>query len=270
MSESFLPGASSIGERSSKLPMLRAVEVHKSHGRLKVLRGASLEVDTGEALVLLGPRGAGKTTFLRCIDHLDRVDAGWIYVQGQLIGYEERDGKLHEMKPREIAAARRDIGLVMGRGNLFPHMSVLENLVEAPRRVGKVGKSTARDAARTILASVGLADLEKASPSSLTASQARRIAIARALLMAPKLLLLDDPTAGLAPELADEVLDVIRRLSREGMTMVIASNDPRFVREVATTAAYLDQGVVLEKAAAQDLMLGAQNPRAQQFVAAMA
>jgi polar amino acid transport system ATP-binding protein len=253
------------------LPMLRAVEVHKSHGRLKVLRGASLEVAAGEVLALLGPPGAGKTTLLRCIDHLDRIDAGWIYVQGTPMGYLERRGKLREAKPRAIAAARRDLGvaLVLSGGGLFAHQSVLRNLMEAPRRTGRAVRAGARDAARAALDSMGLADLEKAAPARLSAGQRQCVAIARAMLMAPNLLLLDDPTAGLGPDSADEVFEQVRRLARGGLTMVIASNDPRFLREVATTAAYLDRGAVLEKTFAQDMLLGAQHPLAQQFVAAM-
>lgn len=269
-SEAFLPGAQALRESPRALPMLRAVDVHKSHGRARALRGLSLEVAVGEALVLFGPAGGGKTTFLRCVDHLDRVDAGWIYVQGALIGYDERDGKLREQKPREVAAQRRDVGFVFGDGNLFPHLSVLGNLTVAPRRAVGARKATARDAARAMLDSVGLGDLERALPGALTPSQRRRAAIARALVMEPKLLLLDEPTAGLAPESADEVLAVIRALSREGLTMVIASADPRFLREVATTAAFLHEGVVLEKSAAQDMLLGARDPRAAQFVDALA
>ena len=194
-------------------PMVEAIDIHKSFGRVEVLRGVNLTVQPGEVACVIGPSGSGKSTFLRCINHLERIDSGRMRVDGDLIGYREAGGKLHELRESDVAKQRRDIGMVFQRFNLFPHMTALENVMEAPVRVKKEPKAVVRERALKLLDRVGLADKANSYPAQLSGGQQQRVAIARALAMQPKLMLFDEPTSALDPELVGEVLDVMRDLA---------------------------------------------------------
>jgi len=227
--------------------MVLAQDVHKSFGRLEVLKGIDLEVGRGEVCCLLGPSGSGKSTFLRCINHLEKVSAGRLSVDGQLVGYRERDGRLYELKERETAHARADIGMVFQRFNLFPHMTALGNVAEAPVRVRRENRADVTTRARALLDRVGLGDKHDVYPAQLSGGQQQRVAIARALAMQPKLMLFDEPTSALDPELVGDVLDVMRSLADDGMTMVVVTHEMAFAREVADTVVFMDAGVVVER-----------------------
>ncbi|MFJ7154447.1 amino acid ABC transporter ATP-binding protein [Streptomyces sp. NPDC101118] len=226
--------------------MVQARGVNKNYGSLKVLRGIDLTVERGQVCCLLGPSGSGKSTFLRCINHLERIDGGTLAVDGDLVGYRHQAGRLHELREREVAARRRDIGMVFQRFNLFPHMTALENICEAPVKVAGVSKPEAEAEGRRLLQQVGLADRAGHYPAQLSGGQQQRVAIARALAMKPKLMLFDEPTSALDPELVGDVLDVMRRLAAAGMTMVVVTHEIGFAREVADTAVFMDEGVVVE------------------------
>ncbi|AUG75888.1 Arginine ABC transporter ATP-binding protein [Kitasatospora sp. MMS16-BH015] len=232
---------------SSTTPMVHARGVRKRYGRTEVLKGIDLTVATGQVCCLLGPSGSGKSTFLRCINHLEKVDGGRLAVDGELVGYREHSGRLHELREREIAARRRDIGMVFQRFNLFPHLTALENVTEAPVRVAGVPRGQAREEATALLERVGLADRAGHYPAQLSGGQQQRVAIARALAMRPKLMLFDEPTSALDPELVGEVLDVMRDLAADGMTMVVVTHEIGFAREVGDTAVFMDAGVVVEQ-----------------------
>ena len=247
-------------------PMVRANNVHKSFGPLTVLKGIELTVQPGEVMCLVGPSGSGKTTFLRCINHLERVTAGRLYVDGVLVGYAERGGKLHELHPREAARQRRDIGMVFQHFNLFPHMTVLENITEAPIRVKKVSKGKALDNARRLLDQVGLGEKGKAYPLQLSGGQQQRVAIARALAMEPKLMLFDEPTSALDPELVGEVLDVMKQLAQGGMTMVVVTHEMGFAREVADELVFMDEGAVVEMGKPREILANPKHERTKAFL----
>ncbi len=247
-------------------PMVRSLDVHKHFGRLEVLRGVTMDVAPGEVVVLIGASGSGKTTFLRCINHLERVDGGRIYVDGELVGYRERNGRLVEDGEREVARKRAAIGMVFQRFNLFPHLTAMGNVIEAPIRVKKVPRKEAEEAGRKSLAKVGLADKLRVYPSQLSGGQQQRVAIARALAMKPKLMLFDEPTSALDPELVGEVLDVMKSLAREGMTMIVVSHEMGFAREVADRIVFMDEGVVVEEGPPRELFLHPEQPRTQAFL----
>ena len=246
--------------------MVRSLDVYKRFGRLEVLRGVSMEVVKGEVVVLIGPSGSGKTTFLRCINHLERIDGGRIYVDGELVGYREKNGRLVEDKEREVARKRAAIGMVFQRFNLFPHLTALGNVIEAPIRVKKVPRKEAEEAGRERLAKVGLADKLSSYPAQLSGGQQQRVAIARALAMQPKLMLFDEPTSALDPELVGEVLDVMKSLAREGMTMIVVSHEMGFAREVADRIVFMDEGVIVEEGPPEELFLRPSQPRTQAFL----
>jgi polar amino acid transport system ATP-binding protein len=246
--------------------MVKADNVHKSFGQVDVLKGIDLEVANGEVFCLLGPSGSGKSTFLRCINHLERIDGGRLSVDGQLIGYKEIGGKLHEMHEREVAAQRRDIGMVFQRFNLFPHMTALENVMEAPVQVRGESKAAARERGLALLDRVGLADRAGNYPAQLSGGQQQRVAIARALAMQPKLMLFDEPTSALDPELVGEVLDVMKGLAREGMTMIVVTHEIGFAREVADTVVFMDGGVVVEAGKPADVLGNPQHARTKAFL----
>jgi polar amino acid transport system ATP-binding protein len=246
--------------------MVQAVEVYKSFGTVGVLKGIDLEVQPGEVMVLLGPSGSGKTTFLRCINHLEQISAGRLYVDGVLVGYTERNGRLHEIHPREAARQRREIGMVFQHFNLFAHMTVLENVIEAPTRVKGQRKDEAIANARRLLAQVGMAEKEKAYPAQLSGGQQQRIAIARALAMEPKLMLFDEPTSALDPELVGEVLDAMKALAQAGMTMVVVTHEMGFAREVADEVVFMDGGVVVERGKPNDVLVNPQHERTKAFL----
>jgi polar amino acid transport system ATP-binding protein len=246
--------------------MVTAENVHKAFGQVEVLKGISLEVRTGEVFCLLGPSGSGKSTFLRCINHLERIDAGRLSVDGQLVGYEERAGKLHELNENEIADQRANIGMVFQRFNLFAHMTALQNVMLAPIEVLHEQKKDARQRALSLLERVGLADQADKYPSQLSGGQQQRVAIARALAMKPKLMLFDEPTSALDPELVGEVLDVMRALADSGMTMIVVTHEIGFAREVGDNLVFMDGGVVVEQGAPREVLSNPQHVRTQAFL----
>ncbi|WP_406260189.1 amino acid ABC transporter ATP-binding protein [Streptomyces nigra] len=227
--------------------MIDVHNVHKSFGPLEVLRGIDLRVREGEVTVVLGPSGSGKSTLLRTINHLEKVDRGWISVDGELVGYRRVGDKLHELKEKEVLRQRTRIGFVFQNFNLFPHLTVLDNLVEAPVSARRVSRGTAVETARRLLDRVGLADKADAYPRQLSGGQQQRVAIARALALEPKVLLFDEPTSALDPELVGEVLDVIKGLAGTGTTMVVVTHEIGFAREVADTVVFMDDGLVVEQ-----------------------
>jgi polar amino acid transport system ATP-binding protein len=246
--------------------MVKAENVHKSFGHVEVLKGIDLEVKNGEVFCLLGPSGSGKSTFLRCINHLEQVSGGRLSVDGELIGYRQAGDKLHEMKPKEIAAQRRDIGMVFQRFNLFPHLTALENVMQAPIRVRGVSKAAAREHALALLDRVGLSERAGNYPGQLSGGQQQRVAIARALAMKPKLMLFDEPTSALDPELVGEVLDVMKDLAKEGMTMIVVTHEIGFAREVADTVVFMDGGVVVESGAPSQVIDAPKHERTKAFL----
>jgi polar amino acid transport system ATP-binding protein len=248
------------------VPMVEAINVHKRFGGLHVLRGIDLTVQPREVACLIGPSGSGKTTMLRCMNHLEQISGGRLYVDGELMGYHERGGKLHEMHPREAAKQRRYIGMVFQHFNLFPHMTALGNVIEAPIRVNKVRKDEAIEEARKLLDRVGLAEKERFYPAQLSGGQQQRVAIARALAMKPKLMLFDEPTSALDPELVGEVLDVMKQLALDGMTMVVVTHEMGFAREVGDQLIFMDGGVVVEAGNPREVLANPQHGRTQAFL----
>ncbi|WP_324290159.1 amino acid ABC transporter ATP-binding protein [Gordonia sp. SL306] len=247
-------------------PMVQADRVYKNFGSLQVLKGITLEVGRGEVLCLIGPSGSGKSTFLRCVNHLEVVNAGRLYVDGDLIGYQERGDKLHEMSPKDAAKQRRDIGMVFQHFNLFPHRTALENVIEAPTQVKKQSKKDAVERARYLLERVGLSEKADTYPAQLSGGQQQRVAIARALAMDPKLMLFDEPTSALDPELVGEVLGVMRELAATGMTMVVVTHEMGFAREVADQLVFMDAGVVVEQGVPRDVLANPQHERTKGFL----
>ncbi len=246
--------------------MVLSEGVHKSFGSLEVLKGIDLAVQPGEVCCLLGPSGSGKSTFLRCINHLEKINAGRLSVDGQLVGYRQQGDKLYELREKETAAARADIGMVFQRFNLFPHMTALGNVMEAPQKVKGLSKAEARDRGRALLERVGLSDKVDAYPAQLSGGQQQRVAIARALAMQPKLMLFDEPTSALDPELVGEVLDVMRGLAADGMTMVVVTHEMMFAKEVGDTAVFMDGGVVVERGNPREVLTNPQQERTRAFL----
>jgi polar amino acid transport system ATP-binding protein len=250
----------------SVTPMVLAEGVSKSFGSNEVLKSISLSVQPAEVLCIVGPSGSGKSTFLRCINHLERVDAGRLSVDGQLVGYQQRGDKLYELKPKEAARQRRDIGMVFQRFNLFPHMTALENVIEAPIRVKGLPKAEAVARAQELLLRVGLGDKGDHFPAHLSGGQQQRVAIARALAMEPKLMLFDEPTSALDPELVGEVLDVMKGLAKSGMTMIVVTHEMGFAREVADSLVFMDGGVVVESGDPREVLANPQHQRTKTFL----
>ena len=246
--------------------MVDARGVRKVYGSNEVLKGITLTVERGKVLVLLGPSGSGKSTFLRCINHLETISGGRIYVDGELMGYRQAGDVLHEMKPNEIAKQRRHIGMVFQRFNLFPHLTALENVIEAPIGVNKESAAAARKRGLKLLERVGLADRADHYPSQLSGGQQQRVAIARALAMEPKLMLFDEPTSALDPELVGDVLDVMRDLAKSGMTMIVVTHEMGFAREVADTVVFMDQGLVVEQGTPQQVIDNPKEARTKTFI----
>ncbi|MEW1694723.1 amino acid ABC transporter ATP-binding protein [Streptomyces sp. NPDC093249] len=247
-------------------PMVKAEGVHKSYGTAHILRGIDLEVRNGEVFCLVGPSGSGKSTFLRCINHLERVDGGRLSVDGQLVGYRQKGDKLYELKDSEVARQRRDIGMVFQRFNLFPHMTALANVMEAPIQVKGESKAVARERAERLLDRVGLRDKTGNYPAQLSGGQQQRVAIARALAMEPKLMLFDEPTSALDPELVGDVLDVMRDLAESGMTMIVVTHEMGFAREVGDSLVFMDGGVVVESGSPRDVLGNPQHDRTKAFL----
>jgi polar amino acid transport system ATP-binding protein len=246
--------------------VVQATDVHKWFGRLHVLRGVEMTVKRQEVVVLIGPSGSGKTTYLRCINHLERIQQGRIFVNGHMIGYREVDGQLVEDRERSISRQRAQIGMVFQRFNLFPHMTALENIIEAPVQVRGLEADEAREMGLTLLDRVGLAAKVDTYPGQLSGGQQQRVAIARALAMKPALILFDEPTSALDPEMIGEVLDVMRELAREGMTMIIVSHEMGFAREVADRVVMMDEGIILEEGTPEELFQGGRHERTQAFL----
>jgi polar amino acid transport system ATP-binding protein len=247
-------------------PMVRAEAVHKRYGLLEVLRGITLDVAPREVMCLLGPSGSGKSTFLRCVNHLEKINSGRLYVDGALVGYEERGARLHELPEREVSRRRTEIGMVFQRFNLFPHMTAFENVAMAPMLVKKEPKVEAERRAHALLQRVGLSTKVDAYPNQLSGGQQQRVAIARALAMQPKLMLFDEPTSALDPELVGEVLDVMRALAEEGMTMIVVTHEIGFAREVGDTLVFMDEGVVVESGVPKDVIANPQHERTRAFL----
>ena len=246
--------------------MVKAEGVHKRFGALEVLKGVSLDVQRGEVVCLLGASGSGKSTFLRCINHLEQIDSGRLWVDGELVGYRQEGDRLHELREHEVCRHRAEVGMVFQRFNLFGHMTALQNIIEAPVQVRKTPKSQALARAHELLARVGLADRGEAYPNQLSGGQQQRIAIARALAMSPKLMLFDEPTSALDPELVGEVLDVMKSLARDGMTMVVVTHEMGFAREVADRVVMMHQGTIIESAPPEQFFGAPQHERTRQFL----
>ncbi len=250
----------------SGTPMVHADRVSKSFGSNRVLKSISLTVDPGEVLCIVGPSGSGKSTFLRCINHLERVDAGRLSVEGQLVGYRQKGDKLYELRPKEAAFQRREIGMVFQRFNLFPHLTALENIIQAPMRVKRISRARATARAMELMERVGLGDKADYYPAHLSGGQQQRVAIARALAMDPKLMLFDEPTSALDPELVGEVLDVMKELASSGMTMIVVTHEMGFAREVADSLVFMDGGVVVESGDPREVLSAPQHERTKAFL----
>jgi polar amino acid transport system ATP-binding protein len=246
--------------------MVRADGVVKKFGSNTVLRDISLEVKRGEVMCLIGPSGSGKSTFLRCINHLESVSGGRLFVEDDLIGYRQKGDKIYELSPKEAAEQRRDIGMVFQKFNLFPHMTALENVIEAPIRVKKQNKAETIARGKELLTRVGLGDKFDAYPAHLSGGQQQRVAIARALAMEPKLMLFDEPTSALDPELVGEVLDVMKELAQSGMTMIVVTHEMGFAREVADSLVFMDGGVVVESGNPREVLANPKHERTQAFL----
>jgi polar amino acid transport system ATP-binding protein len=247
-------------------PMVVAEGVHKRFGRLEVLRGIDLQVARREVVCVVGPSGSGKSTFLRCINHLEKINAGRLWVDGALVGYREYGGRLHELREKEVCAERAQIGMVFQHFNLFPHMTALENVIEAPVRVKRQQKDEAVALAKDLLDRTGLADKADAYPKQLSGGQQQRVAIARALAMQPKLMLFDEPTSALDPELVGEVLSVMRDLATTGMTMIVVTHEMGFAREVGDSLMFMDDGVVVESGPPREVLANPSHERTRSFL----
>ena len=246
--------------------MVKAEGVHKSFGRLEVLKGIDLTVKPQEVMCIIGPSGSGKSTFLRCINHLEKINAGRLWVGDSLVGYRQKGDKIFELHEKEVAAQRREIGMVFQRFNLFPHMTALENVMEAPIRVKKEPKQVVRERALTLLGQVGLSDKASSYPSQLSGGQQQRVAIARALAMQPKLMLFDEPTSALDPELVGDVLEAMKQLALGGMTMIVVTHEMGFAREVGDSLVFMDYGIVLEQGHPREILANPRHPRTQDFL----
>ncbi len=247
-------------------PMVKAEGIHKRFGRLEVLKGINLEVQRGEVMCLLGPSGSGKSTFLRCINHLEKINSGRLSVDGELVGYREAGGKLHELHERDVGRKRAQIGMVFQQFNLFPHMTAIDNVTLAPVHVTGVSREEARSRARELLDKVGLGDKLDTYPVALSGGQQQRVAIARALAMQPKLMLFDEPTSALDPELVGDVLDTMRQLAHDGMTMIVVTHEMGFAREVADEVVFMDAGVVVEAGKPAEVLDNPRHERTRTFL----
>jgi polar amino acid transport system ATP-binding protein len=247
-------------------PMVKAESVHKRFGRLEVLKGLWLEVAPKEVVCMIGPSGSGKSTFLRCVNHLESIDGGRLSVDGELVGYRQKKGKLYELRESEVARKRAEIGMVFQSFNLFPHMTALENVIEGPIRVQGRHKREVINEGRELLGQVGLEAKIDEYPSRLSGGQQQRVAIARALAMKPKLMLFDEVTSALDPELVKDVLDVMRELAKEGMTMLVVTHEMGFAREVADEVIFMDQGVIVEQGPPKQIIDNPQHERTKRFL----
>ena len=254
-------------DAANHMPLLVVDRLRKSFGELEVLRGVDLVVEAGQVTCLLGPSGSGKSTLLRCINHLERYDAGSVHIDGERIGYRRSGDRLFELRERDIARQRRAVGMVFQSFNLFPHMTALENVMEAPLRVLREPREPVRERAEALLASVGLQEKRTSYPRELSGGQQQRVAIARALAMGPKLMLFDEPTSALDPELVGEVLAVMTSLARDGMTMVVVTHEIGFARRVADEIVFMDAGEVIERGAPSAVLDAPAHARTREFLA---
>jgi polar amino acid transport system ATP-binding protein len=263
MTETTARAAAGTGE-----PLVKLSGIVKHFGRLQVLRGVDLEVWPGEVVVLIGPSGSGKTTLLRSVNHLEEVDGGTVTIDGQLVGYEfnRKRNRLHPSSGKQIARFRRDIGMVFQSYNLFPHMTVLENIIEAPVKIRREARRSAVERATELLTRVGLAEKADSYPNQLSGGQQQRVAIARALAMRPKLMLFDEPTSALDPELVGDVLKTMKDLADQGMTMIIVTHEIGFARDVADRVLFMDGGVVVESGTPEEVLNNPKNQRTREFL----
>jgi polar amino acid transport system ATP-binding protein len=258
--------ASATGAGPAGTPMVLAEGLRKRFGRLEVLRGIDFEVARQEVVCIIGPSGSGKSTLLRCINHLEKINAGRLWVDGELVGYREHGGRLHELREREICAKRAEIGMVFQQFNLFPHLTVLGNVIEAPIRVKGLPKAQVVDRAEQLLDRAGMKEKAAAYPRQLSGGQQQRVAIARALAMEPKLMLFDEPTSALDPELVGDVLAVMRDLAETGMTMIVVTHEMGFAREVGDKLAFMDNGVVVEAGLPREVLASPAHERTKAFL----
>jgi polar amino acid transport system ATP-binding protein len=259
-----------MGMTTNGHPMVKAEAVHKRFGRLEVLKGVSLEVESGEVVCVIGPSGSGKSTFLRCVNHLEKIDAGRLWVDGELVGYRQVGDKLYELHDAQVCRDRAEIGMVFQNFNLFGHMTALENVTEAPIRVNKVPKRDAIPQGKELLGRVGLADKLDAYPTQLSGGQQQRVAIARALAMQPKLMLFDEPTSALDPELVGEVLEVMKALAFDlRTTMIVVTHEMGFAREAADRVLMMDDGRIIEEGRPEHFFQAPREERTKQFLAAI-
>lgn len=247
-------------------PLVKIQNVHKFYGDHHVLQGIDMTVNPGEVSVIIGPSGSGKSTLLRCVNLLETISAGRIYVHDELIGYREHGGRLHDLNDKQIAAQRREIGMVFQRFNLFPHKTALQNVIEAPTQVKRQSKAAAKVHALELLEMVGLSDRANYYPAQLSGGQQQRVAIARALAMEPELMLFDEPTSALDPELVGDVLEVMKKLAKSGMTMIVVTHEIGFAREVGDTLTFMDAGVVVESGNPREIIANPQHARTKEFL----
>lgn len=250
-------------------PMVEAIDVYKSFGQLEVLKGINLTVEPGEVMCLIGPSGSGKSTFLRCVNHLEKITAGRLYVDGDFVGYREKDGTLYEISEKDASLQRQNIGMVFQSFNLFSHRTALENIIEAPIRIKGIKPEDAKTKAMQLLDQVGLAHKANAYPVQLSGGQQQRVAIARAVAMDPKLMLFDEPTSALDPELVGEVLRVMKDLAAGGMTMVVVTHEMGFAREVADKVVFMAEGAVVEMGTPEQVLDNPQQPRTKEFLSSL-
>lgn len=246
--------------------VLQAIDIHKNFGSLEVLHGVSLQVQKGEVIAIIGPSGSGKSTLLRCLNHLERIDSGWIEIEGKTIAQNDREGRAVYNSEADIAQARSKMGMVFQNFNLFPHKSVLQNLITAPTLVKRMDKAEAEDRARLLLAKVGMSQKANNHPFELSGGQQQRVAIARALAMNPDIMCFDEPTSALDPELTGEVLMVMKDLAMEDMTMVVVTHEIGFAREVADRVIFMDEGVIMEEGSAEEVLLNPRQERTSAFL----
>jgi polar amino acid transport system ATP-binding protein len=247
--------------------MVRIRGLTKKFNGRDVLRGIDLDVAAGSVMCIIGPSGSGKSTLLSCVNHLERIDGGRLWVAGELVGYREQKGRLYELPERQIAAMRQKVGMVFQHFNLFPHMTALQNIIEAPIRVKREPAAQAKHRAMQLLERVGLASKHGSFPAQLSGGEQQRVAIARALAMEPQLMLFDEPTSALDPELVGEVLAVMKDLARSGMTMMVVTHELAFAREVGDNLTFMDAGVVIERGNPRAVLSAPQEQRTRDFLA---
>jgi polar amino acid transport system ATP-binding protein len=248
-------------------PMVKIRGLHKRYGQREILRDIDLDVAAGSVMCIIGPSGSGKSTLLSCINHLERINAGQIWVGGELVGYRAHRGRLYELPERHISRMRAKVGMVFQQFNLFPHMTALQNIIEAPIRVKRIPPAQAKQRAIELLERVGLAEKKKMFPAQLSGGEQQRVAIARALAMDPQVMLFDEPTSALDPELVGEVLAVMQDLARSGMTMIVVTHELAFAREVGDALTFMADGVIVERGPPRDVLSAPQEPRTRDFLA---